>query len=229
MALAKITDEHLQNTANFWHPTEKSLWSQLNYKRRQKQFLVGRLSGKVAAAQYLGLSELKQVAILKGPFEQPILQMGCRLIPELTISHTDNIGVAAVANPGYRLGIDFESFSKERTQSLRSILPETLGRPSASQLPLATRDYIEWTSYESLSKVLGVGLTFPFKKFQPKQTQSPTPGVWLRNWHDFLQYQTLSFETNTGILSLTLPADTSLIGGETISGLLSQIRNICDS
>ena len=70
--------------------------------------IVGRCAAKFALSAHFREHELLNFRVLRGALGQPTLHCSHESVPELSIAHSDGIGMAVLAPSGCPVGIDFE-------------------------------------------------------------------------------------------------------------------------
>lgn len=223
---------------SFLGTEEAAYYASLPYPVRQKSYLLGRYSAKLALARALGLAHpsgtpphsiLRPLEIRFGIFGQPIPSTPYPTSWEISITHHTPWAVALAAPAGHPIAIDLEAITPERFQTLLSQLtPEEtpfVHAAGTSDIAIGTRVTLLWTAKEALSKILRCGLMIPLdllatEHVKPMPSTEPTsikpsqPWQQCQQWHgvykNFPQYQFLSWQTSSAILSIALPKRTTL-------------------
>lgn len=148
--------------------------------KRCRQWLLGRYAAKVACRRWLEgqgkpVVDWQAIQISNDPNGMPKFQLdGMKDSPALSIAHSGDEAVAAVAAPGNPIGIDIE------TGVARSNLPELAKRISSEQEYLqwfadATEDELAerflqlWLAKEATAKCTGMGLQWRLATFEVRK------------------------------------------------------------
>jgi len=160
-ALAHLTLARRER--DFWYALPKT-------GPRRTEWLLGRIAAKEAIRQWALERHRLQVApadieILPGPLGQPVVASAVLadvgLFPDVSISHSKGTIVAAVSEPGTRIGIDFARMEDVRSTDLlrKAFLTEELAlldRKANGNASAAVLHF--WCAKEAASKAHGQGL-----------------------------------------------------------------------
>jgi acyl transferase domain-containing protein/phosphopantetheinyl transferase len=160
-ALAHLTLARRER--DFWYALPKN-------GPRRTEWLLGRIAAKEAIRQWALERHRLQVApadieILPGPLGQPVVASAVLadvgLFPDVSISHSKGTIVAAVSEPGTRIGIDFARMEDVRSTDLlrKAFLTEELAlldRKANGNASAAVLHF--WCAKEAASKAHGQGL-----------------------------------------------------------------------
>jgi len=218
LAFAKTTHfQTVKNNHSKWmHPREREYLKSIKFLKRQISYVVGRYSAKVAAGMILKEKDHHRIEIASGIFENPIIRHHSFIIPELTLTHNQDLAISIASASGHVVGIDIErvDFSRikiyERQLTAREL---TIAGKFGDNCPLIMN--IMWTIKESLSKGIRSGLTTPFKVFEIKEF-NPKGDGYLCYFSNFGQYKCYSYLIANFILSISLPWKTNLIFDQTL-------------
>jgi 4'-phosphopantetheinyl transferase len=105
-------------------PVEAAYFSNLGFERRQKSYLLGRYAAKIALSEVILESDLKSIQIVKGIFEQPIVQCERSAGWAVTISHAGSIAVGLAYPAGHPMGVDIERIDETRHETILSQLSQ---------------------------------------------------------------------------------------------------------
>lgn len=130
-------------------------------KTRKHQFLLGRFCAKTSLVEALG-GNFYDYEIMSGVFNQPIVSapVGCN--QQVSIAHSEDLGVAITFDQAHPMGIDVEVTDPSKIHVIASQMTEKeleILNSLDRQLGLT----VAWTVKEALSKVLKCGLMTPFK------------------------------------------------------------------
>lgn len=192
------------------HPEEKRHYHQLKYDRQKRAYLLGRVAAKRAIRALAPRVASSDIFIDAGVFGFPVVRSRSLENVQVSISHTDEVGLALAYPEAHPLGIDTERIDAERSASVESVLDEQehlllRGLP----LPHPVGLTLLWTAKESLTKVLRTGLTLDLKLAAVKSLVR-TDHVWVSHFGNFGQYKSLSLITSDRVCSVVLPEKTSI-------------------
>jgi malonyl CoA-acyl carrier protein transacylase/phosphopantetheinyl transferase len=158
---------------------EREFWYSLPENgSRRNEWLLGRVVAKDAVRQWakerfnLDLAPV-DIQILSTNLGKPLLYCpeleAISLLPDLSISHSHNHFIAAVAMPGRRIGVDIQRTDSVRSHDLLEGAFTSLELDAIAQLPQQDKQTIilgAWCAKEAAAKAAGTGL-----KGNPRQWQ----------------------------------------------------------
>lgn len=204
------TLEALRSDPGFLHPEEKVYYDNLCVDRRRMSFLLGRKSAKQAIAELTGHTDLQSIAITYGVFQFPVVKGPFMQSVQVSISHSDDAGIALAFPEAHPMAIDIESVRDHKCQVMKGIIGEAEARLiEAADLPYAIGSTLLWTIKEAFSKVIRTGLTIDFKLIEIKSIEVQGQ-VFISYFTRFLQYKAISFQWQNYICSIVLPKHTVL-------------------
>ena len=128
-------------------------------------------------------------------------------MPEVTISHCDEIAVALAFPSGHPMGVDIEQIDAERLVTIRSQMSSVerdwARSAGADELALST---LIWTAKEALSKALTCGLMSPMEIFNLSDFYPLGDRVWGGLFQNFGQYKFMGWISRTVAMSV-VPAE----------------------
>lgn len=204
------TLENLQSDLGFLHPEEKAYYDNLCVDRRRLSYLLGRRSAKQALAELTGHTDLQSIAIMYGVFQFPVVKGPFMQSVQVSISHSDDVGIALAFPEAHPMAIDIESVRDHKSQVMKGIIGE--GENSlieSAGLSYAIGSTLLWTIKEAFSKVIRTGLTVDFKLIEIKSIEVQGK-VFISHFARFLQYKAISFQWQNYICSIVLPRHTVL-------------------
>lgn len=179
----------------------------LKFAKRKKEKTLGLFAAKEAARGLVPELKLSTLEISPGVFRQPVLKSDLTDIPEISISHSGELAVAAATPQGNPLGVDVEVVSPTREQVIRE------------HMTLEERDLAEtlspyfpgifcsiWSIKESLSKALRCGLGIPFKLLELKSISLLDSHTLTCGFTNFPGFTALAVEGSGYCFSLAMPA-----------------------
>ncbi len=154
--------------AEFLGPRENAYFSTLRFARRQQSYLLGRYAAKLALRDLLAEPDLRAIEIVRGVFEQPVVQCARSHRWCVSISHADSLAVVVAFPAGHPMALDAERIDLTRYETILSQLSnqqtQWIAANAGHKLQLATA---LWTAKEALSKVLCTGLMSPVTPGRP--------------------------------------------------------------
>jgi|LSQX01.3.fsa_nt_gb phosphopantetheinyl transferase (holo-ACP synthase) len=204
------SSDYYEKVVEYFHPNEKSYYSDLKFKKRIKDYTIGRYCAKLAVADFIGRENLNSIHIRNGLFNHPIVSCGCGDNIQVSITHCDHIGMAVTFLEDYPLGIDLENISDKNLYIMEKQLT-----PSEKKLINDTfngTEYLSavfWAAKESLSKVLKTGFIAPLEIFEIDGI-----GVYDRyflcTFKNFPHYKAFSSIIGKYVFSLAYPRGTEI-------------------
>jgi 4'-phosphopantetheinyl transferase len=190
---------------------EGAYFSTLHHEVRQKSYVLGRYAAKLALSELLVEKDLQAIEVVRGVFEQPIVEYHQNPRYNVTISHAGSVAVALAYPAGYPMGVDIERLDKARYQTIVSQLSDQEMRlveaGGVNKLSVATA---LWTTKEALAKVLTTGLMTPFQVYNLAEFRLTNGGTWEGLFHNFAQYKTTVWIGSSYTLAIVLPKRTAL-------------------
>ena len=196
----------LDQFAEFLAPAEADYFAGLHFLRRQQSFLLGRYAAKLALQFLLQAADPKAIEIGRGVFEQPLVSYLSAKVPDVTISHCDEIAVALAFPAGHPMGVDVEQIDPDRLIAIRSQMSpverEWARSAGTDELALST---LIWTAKEALSKALTCGLMSPMEIFNLAEFYPLGRRIWGGLFQNFGQYKFIGWISRTVAMSVVLP------------------------
>ena len=210
----------MQSAAGLLGKNETVYFSTLRFARRQTAYLLGRYAAKMALSAVLSEPDLTAIDIDHGVFEQPVIRCGRNEEWDVTISHTEDVGVALAFPAGHPMGIDLEHINPGQHETILSQLSEReigwLNHPSADRFQLASA---LWAAKESLSKVLRTGLMANIRVYDLAEFNLIESRVWEGLFENFAQYKARVWTWSNRVLSIALPKRSTLVFEESLSNI----------
>ena len=193
-------------------PSEAAYFSTLSSARRQNSYLLGRYAAKLALKDALSESDLRSIEIVRGVFEQPIVQYRRTGGWGVTISHTDSLAVGLAYPAGHPMGVDVERIDRARQEAILSQLsPQEIDWIDSSADDRDTVATALWAAKEALSKVLTTGLMSPVRIYNLSEFSQIDSGMWEGLFENFAQYKVRVWVGSSYALSIAMPKK-SMIG-----------------
>jgi 4'-phosphopantetheinyl transferase len=154
----------LQHPPDLLSPAEQQRLERMRFPKRRAEWLSGREAGKrllvLAVPQYAHLS-LTNIEIENEPEGAPYFQIDDQRSPLcLSLSHSGELALAAIASVGISVGIDIERV-EPRTQAFFEDYFTLAEMQCISSLPADLRDLgitLLWSAKEAVLKAWGKGL-----------------------------------------------------------------------
>ena len=136
------------------------------HDKRRHDFLLGRRAAYLAISDAFPKLPTSKFSIERGVFDQPVWTGQDIRGLSLSIAHSNGIGVALAAPPGFPVGLDLELVSDRQAKTMAKQMTDREQEALQEILPAeshATRLTTLWCAKEALSKALGCGLTCPLE------------------------------------------------------------------
>lgn len=190
---------------SFLHIAELAFFDTLKFSKIQSSYLLGRYAAKMALNVFKEDVILTETRIGSGVFQQPVLYLKEAGNIQLSISHTTERAIAVVFSEEHPMGVDVEVISAEQAETIKGIITYR----EKNKLSLIDTDEnkcltILWTIKEALSKVLKTGLMTPFHLYEIENIEH-NEGAIICNFHNFPQYQSISWISDGHAWSVVLP------------------------
>ena len=190
---------------------EAAYFSTLRFAGRQKSYLLGRYAAKLALRELLLEPDLRAIEVVRGVFEQPIVQCDRGQGWDVTISHAGSLAAGLAYPAAHPMGIDVERIDANHYNTILSQLSESETRLIESGGPDKFRIATAlWTAKEALSKVLTTGLMTPMRIYNLAGFQSMESGMWEGLFENFAQYKARAWVGSSYALSVALPKRSEL-------------------
>ena len=195
---------------SFLHSNELDVFDTLKMPKVQHSYLLGRYAAKRALGAFMADVVLTDVQVSSGIFQQPVLHLADGGNIQISIAHTNEMGIAVVFPEGHPMGVDVETVDQKQSETIREVL--TPGE--LNKLGLIHRDVnksltLLWTMKEALSKVLKTGLMTPFHLYEIESVEHKDDVV-ICNFINFPQYKALSWLSGNHAWSIVLPRKSTL-------------------
>ncbi|WP_052496649.1 4'-phosphopantetheinyl transferase family protein [Pedobacter lusitanus] len=193
------------NCHSFLHESEVNHLHTLKLPKVQHSYLLGRYAAKSALSAFADHMVLTEVQISSGIFQQPVLYLPQGGNIQLSIAHTDRMGMAVVFQEGHPMGVDVEAVDPGQSETMREVI--TSGE--SKKLHLINNDVnlslaLLWTMKEALSKVLKTGLMTPFALYEIESAEVKE-GIVIADFINFPQYKAISWISADHAWSVVLP------------------------
>lgn len=212
LCLAHMTHASLlarQQASAFLDPDALQRMARMAAGTRQHSFLLGRYCATQAVSQHLGLPATHAVTIENGVFGQPLVSSPVGADARIAISHSANYGCALAFDQAQPMGIDLEPADRLEDSVLRPLVTAAEHRWLDAVRPGAHACTWLWTVKEALGKALCTGIALPMQLTEVIGIERD--GVFLvARFRHLVQYKALSFLWHGALVSIVLPARTTL-------------------
>jgi len=169
---------------------------------RYSEFVHSRYITKKAVQNLMPDTALTTIQVLKGVFEQPVLEIShCNASYDVSISHKDNIAASLVFPSYHPAGIDIDLVAPRNMKALDRML--TAHEQHICQ-EYSERKMAIYTAKEALSKIMKCGLTVPVHFLEVNALQKEET-FYSGMFTNFCQYQFISFTGTDHIITLVFP------------------------
>jgi phosphopantetheinyl transferase len=199
-----------RETKKFLHDKEQAYFDTLQYPKRQHSYLLGRYCAKQAVSSYLQNESMTSTLIENGVFHQPIVYHSHPTDVQVSISHTDSLGIALAFPAPHPMGIDVEIMNEANAATIQTQL--TLAEQQKASQFLTNQPLfftLLWTVKEALSKALKCGLTIPLEILEVEEIKQKE-SCWTSSFKHFQQYEACSFLLAETICSMVYPKGSRL-------------------
>lgn len=151
----------------FFDAGELEFIKNIKYDKKRYDFILSRLSAKLAVSKWDPGQCINKIQISNGYFSQPLIKCNNLSNNSLSITHCDDIGITVTFPSDYLVGIDIEKVQDRVLRALKNQLTnretELLLENFSNRIHAAT---IFWTAKEALSKALRIGFTSALGTFE---------------------------------------------------------------
>lgn len=186
---------------------EKCIFTSLKYEKRINSFLQGKISSKKAIGNLINYYDYKSIEIKNGVFSQPYVVCDKVSNVNITISHSDKLGVAVAFSEKNCVGIDVEEIDQKNIEAMISQCTEKEmafinNTVNKKELVLTAI----WCSKEALSKIIKTGLTISLEILELENIKV-VDNYMISQYTNFHQYKCISWRMQDEICSLVLPKE----------------------
>ncbi|WP_428029941.1 4'-phosphopantetheinyl transferase family protein [Ancylobacter sp.] len=187
-------------------PEEADLLTDGFAPARRQSFLAGRRAAKNALGFLAPESSAREIRILPGLLQQPVVHVPGRSNLQVTLAHA-GMAAFAIAHPeACPMGVDLERAAPDQLSALRAQTTPREWALARSALPGddAGRLLQLWCLKEALSKALRCGLTMPFSLLEAR-TLTALPGGVRARFENFAQYEGIALHAAPFCLAVVQP------------------------
>lgn len=190
---------------NFLHPSEKEVFNSFKYERRKQSYALGRISAKLAVKKISQIEALASINIDSGIFGFPIVKCSEAKNVQVSISHSDTLGISIAFKESHPMGIDIEKINSDREKVLYS----QISNNELELLQLIKEDNLYgyttlWCAKEAMSKIIKTGMMLDFNFLEIKDIVREEETLCC-TFKNFGQYKALCYSNNKYAIALVLP------------------------
>jgi 4'-phosphopantetheinyl transferase len=199
-----------ENYVSILHKTENEYFDTLRYEKRRKSYLLGRIAAKDAISQIAPIEDPSLLFIDSGVFNFPVVKYFNGLNVQVSISHSNDIGIALAFPEDHPLGVDIEKVDDSKKEIFKSqICEREVDLLSCLDISAIASFTMNWTVKEALSKILKTGLTIDFQLLEVNSINK-VDLTFISSFANFPQYKGLSAYIGAYIYSVVLPKNTHI-------------------
>lgn len=199
-------DRLFETRSHYLHAKELEHYHEIEADLLRRSYLRGRYISKEALARYFSEQDFREFNIINGVFNQPIVEYkeGHNRIG-VSISHNEEYGIGIAFSERTPMAVDIERCSLSQKEIIKSQITAE-ERAMAADVPWqSTIAYtMLWTVKEAISKVIKTGLTIPLDILRVEGFE-PHDKYVICKFHNFPQYQTISFKIRDHVCSIAIP------------------------
>jgi 4'-phosphopantetheinyl transferase len=189
------------------HPFEIKYLEKIRVEKRRNDYLMGRCAAKHAVMKLKNLSCQTDFYITNGFFRQPIVY-GQDV--QVSLSHTEGVGVAVAFSKECIIGIDIEVVKKDNNDILQRVFTdhekEIVKSFGLKQSIIST---MIWSLKEAMSKALRIGFTTSPKLFEV-YSMKEEDNCFFCKFTNFTQFQARTYVKQNKVFALVYPFQTEL-------------------
>lgn len=206
VAMVRGRLESLANYLDQLHLDERARYDSFKHARRKESYLLGRLSAKAALSELTGFTDTASIFIDTGVFDFPVVKCAAMPNQQVSISHSEGIGMSVAFADSHPMGIDVEHVSDRH----RKVMRDQLTTNEVTLLRNVQLDDIRgytllWSMKESLSKVIRTGMMIDFLLLEVNTFKAKGLREYAGTFSHFGQYQSVSYCFGDYMVSITLP------------------------
>lgn len=204
----KDSIDTFQNIHNkYLTANEKKYLENNKFYRRKESFLLGRLSAKYAYDKFISLHtnnsklDFQNICVEASSTGKPILKyMSHNGNCQITITHSQNIGISFVYDEYFSFGIDLEFCNLNSINSANEML-NTVENYIIDQYDNDRLSLLLWSAKESIGKYLGIGLSVEYSIFEVC-TISRKGEIYCITFKNFSRHKVIGICKNNFVLSI---------------------------
>ncbi|OEK09345.1 hypothetical protein A8C32_11535 [Flavivirga aquatica] len=199
------------NYIDLLHEEEIAYYSTLKFDKRKTSYLQGRIAAKHAISELVQDNQtLNSISIKFGVFQFPVVKNLANKNIQISISHSDEYGIACAFPEEHPIGIDIQKINNDLDIMANYVFEKESQQIASCSLEKKIGNTLIWASKESLSKILKTGLTLDFKIMEINSIFKKE-GCYVCHFKNFTQYKSISKSIDGYVCSVVLPRRTSSV------------------
>ncbi len=196
-----------ENALSLLSVSERKRYDTYTVSKRKETFLMGRYAAKEALSGLDSQMVSSEVSIESGVFQQPFVVGTLSQELDVSLSHSNGVGVACAFPRAHPLGIDIEEICLDRDAALSRYITDKEKSLYENVCVASPQEwlYLNWTAKEALSKVLKCGLMTPFSVLALNHYEQLSSCHWVGTFEHFAQYQFQVWMAPPYMMALVLP------------------------
>ncbi|HLZ87938.1 MAG TPA: 4'-phosphopantetheinyl transferase superfamily protein [Puia sp.] len=173
---------------------------------RYSEFVHSRYITKRAVQQLMGDVPMDKIQLLKGVFEQPILEIaGSGAGYDASVAHKDDIAASLIFPRYHPAGIDIDVTVPRNSNTLNRLITEHEQQVCRGD---SEKKMVIYTAKEALSKIIRCGLTVPVHFLEVNDLQKEEI-FYCGVFTNFCQYRFMSFAGDEYIITMVFPRNSN--------------------
>jgi len=195
---------------------EKEHYNSIGNKKRREDYFCGRFCAKKAVFEILYKSntdtpkEFKEISILNGVFNQPVIVTSKTGNIKVSISHSKNMVIAIAFSEMILAGVDVEMINEKRISTIVNQFTDKEKKIlEQSYLKICGKKklcMVFWTVKEAISKAVHMGLTVPLFFFEINKIEIKRK-YWISTFTYLPGFKAISCEINGNMVSVVFPEE----------------------
>ena len=188
----------------YLHINEQKRYNKFPALIRKNSYILGRYCAKRALSQIYPEISASEIEIDRGVFYYPIIRHPKVQNTQVSITHTECAAAAIVFKDDHPVGIDIEIVNSGKSKTIQKQLSE---RENTLQGDMEKAEFntILWTSKESLSKALKIGMMASPMLYEIEDITRLSIHAYETTFKYFFQYKAVSYKFDDLILTLCYP------------------------
>ncbi|MDR3180287.1 MAG: hypothetical protein LBT70_05340 [Holosporaceae bacterium] len=190
--------KYLQKIAQeIFDPEDLAVFETYKFPKKQLSHILGRLSSKIAAREFLKNFSLRDIKIANALQGNPLLLNGNY---DLAIAHAGNFGVSICHSRNIIVGVDLELVDNFLDRSLLEL--DFFTSNGALFEDNEKGKCTLWTAMEAASKYMKIGITTDFSFFNVRSSEKISDGCLLIEFIHIPSLKVLSFDLKNVVMSI---------------------------
>jgi len=203
-------------TPNKWLSNDENRYFEtLKSKKRQDQYLAGRIALKKSLGRQLNIPS-QEIVITTGAFGFPLIDPKQTKIADCSLTHSNTDAVAIASPYGHPVTIDVEQIRSKTTGITSKLTPHEIGLLKTLKAHQTQALTALWTIKEALSKAVRCGLYADWSILEIKTVRQTEDYAYEATFSNWFQYKSMVLIFDTACLSLVIPKNSNLTSCEPI-------------